>query len=114
MTLMVGWHENLSCGSKVGGVDWVCFAHDRNEWGCPADGLITLSGYIKGGIFFTIGLALHSEEGELLWSLIVSSDFGSFNEVHLYKATVISCTKCSVLVTSLSCRVVYFISYTVQ
>jgi len=39
---MVGWHENLSCGSKVGGVDWVWLVHNRNEWGVPSDVVITL------------------------------------------------------------------------
>ena len=51
MTLLVGWHENLLCGSKVGGVDWVCLVHDRNEWSCPAEGLITLQALLKMEFF---------------------------------------------------------------
>jgi hypothetical protein len=30
----------------------------------------------------TVGLALHSKEGELLWSLIVSSDFESYININ--------------------------------
>jgi len=52
MTLMVGWHGNLSCGSKVGGVDCVCVVHDRNEWVCPANGLITLQAILKAEFFY--------------------------------------------------------------
>jgi hypothetical protein len=65
--------------------------------------------YIKDRFFFLL-LDLHYiQKEELLWSLSVSSDFESFNEVNLYKATFISFHKvqCSynqcILSSSLVC-----------
>jgi len=42
MTLMVGWHENILYGNKVGSVDWIWLVHDRIEWGVPSDMVLTL------------------------------------------------------------------------